>query len=97
MNIVILPEAEAELQDAVEYYDGKGAGLSDRLIEAYFRALDRVRNFPEVHPKGRLRTRKCKLQDFPYTLVYRVHGQLITIFAVAHQSRHPGYWRGPLS
>jgi toxin ParE2 len=97
MNIVILPEAEAELQDAVEYYDGIGAGLSDRLIEAYFHALDRVENFPEAHQKGRLRTRKCKLQDFPYTLVYRVRGQPITIFAVAHQSRRPGYWRSRLS
>ncbi|MGP0040576.1 MAG: type II toxin-antitoxin system RelE/ParE family toxin, partial [Rhodomicrobium sp.] len=67
------------------------------LIDAYFDGLGRIKNFPEVHPKGRLKTRKCKLQDFPYTLVYRVRGQVISIFAVAHQSRKPGYWRGRLS
>jgi len=97
MNIVILPEAEAELQDAVGYYDSKSTDLGDRLMEAYFHALDRIRDFPRVHPKGRLKTRKCKLQDFPFILVYQVRGQLITIYAVAHQSRKPGYWRGRLT
>ncbi len=97
MNVVILPEAEAELQDAVEYYDSKGTDLGDRLMEAYFRALDRIRDFPHVHPKGRLKTRKCKLQRFPYTLVYLIGGELIIVYALAHQSRKPGYWRGRLS
>ncbi len=97
MNIVILLEAEAELQDAVEYYDSESVALGDRLTAAYFQALDRIRDFPHVHPKGTLKTRKCKLQAFPYTLVYRARGDLITIYAVAHQSRKPGYWRGRLS
>ncbi len=97
MNIVILPDAEAELQDAVEYYDSTSTDLGDRLMEAYFRALDRIRDFPHVHPKGRLKTRKCKLQDFPFNLVYRIHGEQMVVYALAHQSRKPGYWRGRLS
>ncbi len=34
------------------------------------------------------------LRRFPYTLVYRVHGELLTVLAVAHQSRSPEYWVG---
>ena len=37
------------------------------------------------------------IEDFPYALIYRVSGQTITIFAVAHASRKPGYWRGRVS
>jgi toxin ParE1/3/4 len=37
-------------------------------------------------------TRKFLLRQFPYTLVYRVQGEVITVIAVAHQSRQPGYW-----
>lgn len=38
--------------------------------------------------------RTWPLKDFPYTLVYRVQGEDITVMAVAHQSREPGYWVG---
>ncbi len=36
--------------------------------------------------------RTWALKRFPYTLVYRVEGDLITVIAVAHQSREPRYW-----
>ena len=36
--------------------------------------------------------RTWPLKRFPYTLVYRVAGETITVIAVAHQSREPGYW-----
>jgi len=39
-------------------------------------------------------TRKLPVGKFPYTLVYRVQGEVITVIAVAHQSRAPGYWAG---
>ena len=37
--------------------------------------------------------RKLRLGKFPYSLVYRVQGEVITVIAMAHQSREPGYWR----
>ena len=39
-------------------------------------------------------TRKLRLGKFPYSLVYRVSDDVITVLAVAHQSRKPGYWQG---
>jgi toxin ParE1/3/4 len=38
--------------------------------------------------------RTWPLKHFPYTLVYRVKGTVISVIAVAHQSREPGYWTG---
>jgi hypothetical protein len=32
--------------------------------------------------------------QFPYKLVCRVQGEVLTVLAVAHQSREPGYWVG---
>jgi plasmid stabilization system protein ParE len=37
--------------------------------------------------------RRILLDRFPYQLVYRVEGEEIVIYAVAHQKRRPGYWR----
>ena len=33
------------------------------------------------------------IQRFPYSIIYTVVGDEIRILAVAHQSRHPGFWR----
>ena len=38
--------------------------------------------------------RTWPLKQFPYTLVYRVKGKVISVIAVAHQSREPEYWVG---
>jgi toxin ParE1/3/4 len=38
-------------------------------------------------------SRRLVLPRFPYNLVYEVHDDLLLIVAVAHQRRHPDYWR----
>ena len=37
--------------------------------------------------------RRLLVKRFPYQLIYRVEGDEIVIYAVAHQKRRPGYWR----
>jgi len=36
--------------------------------------------------------RRVQLHRYPYLVVYKVHGELIRIYAVALTSRRPGYW-----
>jgi hypothetical protein len=33
---------------------------------------------------------------FPYNVVYRVSGDLVRIYAIAHAKRRPGYWKSRL-
>jgi hypothetical protein len=37
--------------------------------------------------------RRVLLKIFPYQLIYRVDGDEIRVFAVAHVRRRPGHWR----
>jgi plasmid stabilization system protein ParE len=50
-------------------------------------------NFPRSGQMLRGGFRRILLDRFPYQLVYRVEGDEIVIYAVAHQKRRPGYWR----
>ncbi len=68
MKIDILPEAEAELQEGVAYYDLESRALGDRFANAYLDALDRVHAFPHVHTRSGRDFRKCRLKGFPYAL-----------------------------
>jgi hypothetical protein len=55
MNIKFLPEARAELQDAVAYYEGELSGLGQRLWEEVDRHIEWIeRNYevPRLRPAG---------------------------------------------
>ncbi|MGE3074034.1 MAG: type II toxin-antitoxin system RelE/ParE family toxin [Dehalococcoidia bacterium] len=52
-----------------------------------------LQEFPtsgSVHLFG---TRRYQLSPYPYYIVYRTDGAVVTILAVAHSKQRPGYWR----
>ncbi len=75
-----------------DYYDSKAEGLGwDFLVEVRSVAMDAARNPGRGSPYSR-HTRRRPLRRFPHWLVYIPSLQGITIVAVAHPSRKPGYW-----
>jgi len=34
------------------------------------------------------------MRHFPYSIIYRATAEAITIRAISHQRRRPGYWTG---
>ncbi len=85
--------AEAELRDAVEYYERSRAGLGCGFREAVEDLLDRIRQFPQAYPLGvDQKTRKARLFRFPFSVFYVERDDDIWVAAVAHHKRRPGYW-----
>ena len=48
---------------------------------------------PETWPEYLYGTRRYLLRHFPFAVVYLVDPDVVTIVAVAHSKRKPGYWR----
>lgn len=94
MKVVYEPAAADELRDAIGWYL---AAAGQRQAEALSRDIDGRLALLMQHPlsgtPGPNALRRLPLRVFPYTLHYRVEGDIIRIFAVAHQKRRPGYWR----
>src|SRR5262245_19774476 len=84
--------ADAELTEAVAYYDGKASGLGDRFLAEVKDATRLIERYPEIAPVIDLGVRAKTLTKFPYTLMYIVEPEELFILAVAHQSKRPGYW-----
>lgn len=84
--------AEAELTEAVAYYDGKALGLGDQFLAEVKSATRNIEEYPEIAPIVDLGVRAKLLVRFPYSLVYVVDENGLFILAVAHQSRRPTYW-----
>jgi plasmid stabilization system protein ParE len=90
----IHPDAEAELGDAAVYY---AKHVNRMIAEAFLAEYERVRDLllenQQRGPHGDDGLRIYHFDRFPYTVVYEedeLSGP--RIFAVAHQSREPGYW-----
>jgi plasmid stabilization system protein ParE len=86
--------AEAEINEAADFYDIESSGLGSVFIDEIQRAIVNISEFPEVAPLIRGRVRKRPIAKFPYSMVYSVRPNEIRILAVAHQKRRPFYWRG---
>jgi plasmid stabilization system protein ParE len=92
MNYAFLPEARAEFEQAVAYYDQCGLGLGDEFTDEVEAAVRRVLNQPDAWSAYHHGTRRCLTRRFPYGVIYQIRPGLILIVAVAHLRREPGYW-----
>ncbi|MGH6630205.1 MAG: type II toxin-antitoxin system RelE/ParE family toxin, partial [Burkholderiales bacterium] len=53
-----------------------------------------IQDKPELYPLyKKTPLRKCVIAPFPYLIFYRETDRHISIVAVAHGRRRPGYWR----
>ena len=85
--------AEAEINEAADFYDLESPGLGRVFIDEIQRAVESISQFPESTLLIRGRVRKRVILKFPYSLIYSVRPDEIRILAVAHQKRRPFYWR----
>ena len=94
MRTFYQPAALEEFREAIIWY-GEVAG--QRQAEALDREISAklalLKDHPLIGTPGVGGSRWMPLRRFPYTLHYRVVGDVIDILAVAHQKRRPGYWR----
>lgn len=93
MIVEIVPVAEAELEDAVAYYNSQPPGLGVEFAVEVDAAVRRILDYPHAWQRLTAGARRCQLHRFEYGLIYRVRGDVATIYAVMHLKRRPGYWR----
>jgi mRNA-degrading endonuclease RelE of RelBE toxin-antitoxin system len=86
-------EAREELREAVDYSDEK-FGMGNDFIDAIEDALGKIASSPQRFKIFGKKCRIFRLKNLPYYLVYRhsPETESITVYAVAHTSRAPGYW-----
>jgi len=77
----------------VAFYETERPGLGAELAKEVEAAVERITTLREAWQPLGPNTRRCRPQNFPYGVIYRVLGDEILIVAVAHLSREPGYWK----
>jgi len=94
MKFSFHPEAEAEFNDAIDYYEDKERGLGyDFAVEVYA-TIQRIVGFPKAWPVMKNGFRRSLVRRFPYGVLYSEEDEEIWIVAVMHLHRNPEYWDG---
>ena len=91
--VEILPDAEAEIREAFLWYFERSPIAADAFRTETLHAIDRLAVDPLIWPEDEDAIRRHILRHFPYTVFYEIRSNIVTVLAVAHQRRKPGYWR----
>lgn len=99
MKVSFLKPAQAEYQDALEYYENEHEGLGVRFGHEVSRSLSRIVEFPTVYQFFSANTRRCLIAKFPYGIIYHYDSDSedILVVAIAHLHRRPDYWTSRVS
>ena len=94
MCYLLHPAAFDDIQNAVDYYDEKAAGLGSQFVEQIEQSLLLVSRTPELFfcPYPELRVRRYPMKRFPYSIFYRIDTLHISVISVVHQAREPEHW-----
>ena len=93
MKFYFHPDAEAEFDKAVEYYEQLQLGLGIEFAEEIYATITRIIQYPDAWSALSKNSRRCLVSRFPYGVIYQVKSRSLRIIAVAHLNRRPGYWK----
>jgi plasmid stabilization system protein ParE len=91
--LIILPEAQEEMDESFDFYEDREGGLGVRFAESVQRTLDRLSHSPFVHAVVEGDVRKAVVKGFPFCVYYSVEPQGVVVVSVFHTSRDPQIWK----
>ena len=90
-----LDAARADLDAAVSWHETqRSRDAASRFLEQIGAPIDRIVDLPLAWPVSKLdpRVRVRKLRRLRYAIFYPLTTDAVTVVAIAHTSRRPGYW-----
>ena len=91
--VILRRLAQAEFDDAADWYDRKRAGRGAAFTAAVRQVLTGIAATPDVHPEVHGDIREAAVPGYPYAVYYRIESAQITVLAVFHMSRDPTVWQ----
>jgi toxin ParE1/3/4 len=88
------PEAVADIDSSIDYYDEERTGLGMEFYGEFQRTLGFLRRFPYAGIIHLNDIRRFSLDRFHHHIFYQYAADEIFVLAVIHHSRHQDSWKG---
>ena len=86
------PAASTEVTEARSWYRERSPLAAVGFAREIARAVRLISEAPNRYPHADHGTRRFLLPRYPFSMFYRIAGEVIEVVAVAHQRRRPNYW-----
>jgi len=93
MNFSFHPEAEAEFNESIEYYEEIEPGLGYDFAVEIYSTIQRSAEFPKAWAVLDGEIRRSLVRRFPYGVLYTEEQTGIYVVAVMNLHRNPGFWK----
>ena len=90
--MIILPEAERDIVDIVDWYEEQREGLGARFRNALDRVLQNIARMPEMNRVIVRDVRRAIVPRFPFVVYYRLRRDEVVVLCVAHGRRDSSHW-----
>ncbi len=87
------PDAELELNIAVDYYEECKTNLGSEFAYEVQKTIQRILEFPTAWQKLDGDIRRCLTNRFPFGVIYYQRNTEIVILAIMQLQRKPNYWK----
>ena len=96
-KLIVRPEAESELLEAVKWYEKKVRGLGANFLLNVEATIESILRIPEAYTLTYKNTRRALVRKFPFSVHYIIDGNNIVVLAIFHSSRNPKEWKKRIS
>lgn len=93
LPLVFHPEVKFEIKESYLWYESIKEGLGESLLHELESSYPIIQEAPQIWPKFRSIYHKYLLKKFPFSILYSIEESQVTVYAVAHYSRRPYYWK----
>ena len=87
------PAALQDADEAAAWYAERSVRAAVRFLDELDRLIDLVALSSDTFPVCDADFRRAVFRRFPFYLVFRADADSVTVLAVAHGKRRPGFWR----
>jgi plasmid stabilization system protein ParE len=85
--------ARAEFDEAFNWYAERSTSAAIGFALEIDVAIESIKENPRQFATTYAGCQLCRLKRYPYCVVYRLDADTISVVAIAHTKRRPGYWQ----
>ena len=92
-QLIIRPEAEADMAEAYAWYERRREGLGLEFLAEVRAILGKIEENPLRHSQMYREARRALIRRFPYKIIYLFEAERVEVLGVVHAGRDPQFWQ----
>ncbi len=84
--------AEQDIADTFAWYETQSGGLGTEFLRQLKILEAKLERYPEIHAIEYNDIRRAFILKFPYSLHFRIEGEIVHVYGCLHHKRDPKSW-----